>query len=193
MLAEQACRVKFDEDRPRSSTLQPTVPKLSTESALAMVLLLATGACRSGGFRDGVFAKDGVRYAIQPPQGWTAVSVEDTDLAWASGRTGFSIAVNSTCAQSADVPLNVLTNQLLMGFTERQRVSETSETLDGREALRSRFKARLDGVPVSLELLVLKKDGCVYDFMYLAPPDKQGEHQDDFDHVVGAFKTEPAA
>ena len=40
---------------------------------------------------------------------------------------------------------------------------------DGREAMRSELVAKLDGVPKHYVVYVLKKDGCVYDFMRIAP------------------------
>jgi hypothetical protein len=42
---------------------------------------------------------------------------------------------------------------------------------------------------VELELLVLKKDGCVYDFSYIAPPALFERHAADFDRLVAGFHT----
>ncbi len=81
-----------------------------------------------------------------------------------------------------------------MGFTERQEQSQrSSSSLDGREALRSRYLARLDGVPVELELVVLKKDNCVFDFTYVAPPGAgRSRAWPDFDTLLAGFRTEQA-
>jgi hypothetical protein len=164
--------------------------------ATACVLVL--GGCRSGGFHDGVFTKPGVRYALPAlDDGWKPVSVDDGDLAWLSATPGqplpHTIAVDSTCAASEDAPLDVLTNHLLMGFTERQRLNEALEQLDGREALHSRYDAKLDGVPVELEMVVMKKDGCVYDFVYTSPPGRGDEKRAAFRKLLIGFKTEPTS
>jgi hypothetical protein len=58
-----------------------------------------------------------------------------------------------------------LTRHLLIGTTERETLAEETLPLDGREALRSRVAAKLDGVPLVYEMYVLKKDGCIYDFV----------------------------
>ena len=63
--------------------------------------------------------------------------------------------------------------------------------MDGREALESRVEAKLDGVPVDLVLVVMKKDGCIYDFTYVSPPGRVDERKRDFDQLVKNFKTEP--
>ena len=40
--------------------------------------------------------------------------------------------------------------------------------LDGREALETQMVAKLDGVEKYFHVVVLKKDGCVYDFLQIA-------------------------
>jgi hypothetical protein len=77
-----------------------------------------------------------------------------------------------------------------MGFTEREELSQQLLPLDGREALRSRHTAKLDGVPVELELVVLKKDGCVFDFTYVAPPGQAEARMADFDALLAGFHAE---
>ncbi len=68
------------------------------------------------------------------------------------------------------MPLTALTHHLFLHFTDRELASQKTVELDGREALRSELTARLDGVPKHFVIYVLKKDGCVYDFMHIAPP-----------------------
>ena len=58
--------------------------------------------------------------------------------------------------------------------------------LDGREALETQMVAKLDGVEKHFHVVVLKKDGCVYDFLQIA-----GERQDPdaFRHFVSGFSS----
>lgn len=62
------------------------------------------------------------------------------------------IIVNSECPMKHDAPLNVAANTLLIGFTERQTLRDERVTLSGREALHRRVRAKLDGVPLVLDL-----------------------------------------
>ena len=62
-----------------------------------------------------------------------------------------------------------------------------------REALRSRYRAKLDGVPVELLFLVLKKDQCVYDFTYVAPLGRYEERLAGFESWVHGFHAEDAS
>jgi hypothetical protein len=152
-----------------------------------VVVLLLLCACH-GGFKNGVFVKDGRAYEVgELPAGWEKLDLEENDLAFASGR--HSIAVNSTCKDHGDPPLPVLTHHLLMGFTDREKLAESTEPLDGRDALRSRWKAKLDRHAVELWLVVMKKDGCVYDFTYISPPDQAGDQAATFEQLLRRFHT----
>lgn len=159
---------------------------------LPLVLLPLLG-CTNRQFSQGVFAKDGVRYRVgELSRSWRALDVESNDVAYVSNDSPHSLAVNSTCTPTGDASLQVLTQHLLMGFTDREMVSEERRAMDGRDALRSRYKARLDGVPVEMMLVVLKKDGCVYDFTYLSPPGRFDEKRDSFERVLSEFHAEAA-
>jgi hypothetical protein len=159
-----------------------------------LAILIACGTvagCRHGGLHDSVFTKGSVRYRIGPlPSDWKQESLKENDLAFMLDRTGHSIAINSTCEGYEDAPLLVLTQHLLAGFTERRLIKQESAMMDGRESLRSHYTARLDGVPIELWLVVLKKNGCIYDFTYLSPPGKTEEELGSFERLLEGFKVE---
>ncbi len=149
-----------------------------------LCLLLLAAACSGARARP----DEGYRVGAMPAP-WRQLKVEDNDLAYFIDATGHTLALNATCEAHEDPPLEVLTRHLLMGFTEQQLRAQERLPVDGREALRSRYGAKLDGVPVELELLVLKKDGCVYDFSYIAPPALFERHAADFERLVASFHT----
>jgi hypothetical protein len=152
---------------------------------------VSLAGCRRVTFEDSVLTKPAVRYRVgELPAHWHRVWLEGNDLAFSEEGTGRALSVNATCEGHDDPPLPVLTRHLLAGFTERQEVSQQLVPLAGREALRSRYLAKLDGVPVELELVVLKKDNCVFDFSYVAPPGLAGARMADFEGVLAGFEAE---
>jgi hypothetical protein len=159
---------------------------------LLVLAWTAAAGCRHVRFEELTLTKPDVRYRVgELPDGWHRVFLEDNDLAFAEdGNTGRAIAANGICEGHDDPPLPVLTRHLLMGFTEREELSQQLTVLDGREALRSRYAAKLDGVPVELELVVLKKDGCVFDFTYVAPRGQAEERRAAFDALLAGFHAE---
>ncbi len=136
-------------------------------STLATLVLLAGAGCGGAVLRDGVYSDDHARYRIGPlPSGFTAVEVEGNDLAFHDRERG-TISVNSTCSDYEDVPLGALLNHLLFETTERRFLLEEVITLDGRAAQHVVVQAELDGVPIELELYVMKKNGCVIDLAHV--------------------------
>jgi hypothetical protein len=132
--------------------------------------------------------KPDVTYEVgELPPHWRLVRLEDNDLAYLDEASGHSLAVNATCEGHEDPPLSVLTQHLLIGFTERQETERRLFMLDGREALETRHFAKLDGVPVDLLFVVMKKDGCVYDFTYVSPPGRFDQYVADFRGLVQGF------
>lgn len=137
--------------------------------------MLATwiGGCGSSGtFRNGIYEDDLVRYRLGTPQGkWTRIEVDDNDVAYNDPRLG-TVSANSTCKEYEDVPEQALLAHLLFGT--RERVFRTHEvvTLDGRGATHAVVDLELDGVPLTLEVFLVKKDGCVYDLTYIAARDQ---------------------
>lgn len=122
---------------------------------------------------------------------WTAVTVDrQNDLAWHNGAKGAVMQVDSNCDPGLDIPLTALRSHLMIGFTEREVVEEEVVPMDGREALRTHFTAKLDGVPRDILLQILKKDDCVYDFGLITPIGSGFEEaRVDFDQMLAGFTT----
>jgi hypothetical protein len=159
--------------------------------ALALLAGLSNGGCASSGFDGHVYHDGTLRFRVgQVPPSWRAIDVDDARLAFRDDDANATIAVNARCGVDGDdVPLTALTQHLFLEFTERAPISEQTVALDGREALRSELTAALDGVRKRYVVYVLKKDGCVYDFMYIAAADSAGGARPEFEHFVQGFST----
>lgn len=103
---------------------------------------------------------------------WRSIHIEENDAAWFDEQSHGTVHVDHTCDRSQDTPLPALVQHLLIGFTERETVLEETVPFDRREARHVVLRARLDGVPRAMELYVMKKDGCVYDLGFVAPPER---------------------
>ena len=161
--------------------------------ALGLVLFVPLlGAC--GGARP---AFDGTTYTSgqiafrvpPPPPAWKRIDVEGAALAFRDEPNDASILVEAHCGErDEDVPLAALTNHLIMGTTERETSLEETIPFDQREARHTRMTAKLDGVPRLFDIYVLKKNGCVYDFVYVAAPE-HAEAASEFERFVSGFRT----
>jgi hypothetical protein len=55
--------------------------------------------------------------------------------------------------------------------------------------MRTKLQAKLDGVRKHFIVVVLKKDGCIYDFLYVAAAEPSAQAEGEFDRFVGGFAT----
>jgi len=157
-----------------------------SKNTFGFCLLLATflaGSCSSGkSLKGDTFVSKDTTYKIAAPsEAWKRVDIRDTDLAWVHEDKIGSLLMNSECESVDDAPLLALTNHLLFGMTEREIISQEKTRVSRREGLRTRVKAKLDGVYRMLEILVVKKDGCVYDLVLEGNPQ-------DFETLLPAFE-----
>lgn len=161
-------------------------------TALLAISLALPLSCASGGARveGSTVSTPEVSYEIGPvPAGWRRIRVEDNDLAWIDDARAAIVHVDHTCERSQDTPLAALVQHLLIGFTRRETVLEETVPFDRREARHVVVNARLDGVPRTIELYVMKKDGCVFDLGLVAPPDRFEAARRDFTAFAQGFRT----
>jgi hypothetical protein len=119
------------------------------------------------------------------PAAWQRVRDDGGSVAFHHAAGGTIVSAIS-CGDGDDVPLDVLTNHLLLGIEGRRERARERLVLDGRAALRTQLDAQLDGVPVTLDLVVLKKDGCTVDLYLVAPRPAFDERRADFVRFLGA-------
>jgi len=157
---------------------------------LATALTALQLACAAGGSvtRES-YRRGAVAYRVGPlPADWQPLAFKGTNLAFRHPGGGM-IAASAQCPAREDVPLAVLTNHLLFGIETKEDRGRALLTLDGRQALRTRVLGELDGVPIELDLVALRKDDCLYDLQLIAAPRDFAARQRDFDAFVHGFAT----
>ncbi|HEX2878073.1 MAG TPA: hypothetical protein VHO25_00925 [Polyangiaceae bacterium] len=158
---------------------------------LLAMLSSAVMACASNHFDGHVFRNEEVAFELREiPANWRRLDAEGTLLSFRNDAAGSTIAVNARCGKDADdVPLQSLTQHLFLQFTERQIGEQQMIELAGREALRSELVAKLDGVRKHFIVVVLKKDGCVYDFVHITNSAPAAQDRETFEQFVQGFAT----
>jgi hypothetical protein len=167
------------------------LPQLRASLALWVGLLGAlpvAPGCSTSHFDGQVYRAGDVAFRLEElPATWRQINVDDTALAFRDDEHSATIAINGRCGKDAeDVPLRALTQHLFLQFTERQQGEQQLLTLDGREALATQLVAKLDGVEKHFQVVVMKKDGCVYDFLQIA---NQAQDSEPFLRFVRGFSS----
>ncbi len=171
--------------------------RLASSLARAAALLAGAAAllvagCGAEAFRDSRYEGRDLAFRVGPrPEGWSRLEASHGLLAFRDERLNATVLVNGRCGEDGeDVPLAALTRHLFLQFTEREVDEERLLPFDGREALYTTLRAKLDGVPKRFAALVLKKNGCVYDFVLVSEPASFGRARADFDRFVMGFRAE---
>jgi len=161
-------------------------PRLSARGAL--LLGLTALCCSPSNFDGKLFRQGNVAFRLEHlPPSWRNIEISDTALAFRDDEHETTVAINGRCGRDADdVPLQSLTQHLFLQFTERQVNQQHVIPLDGREALETQMVAKLDGVEKYFHVVVLKKDGCVYDFLQIANAPQDPEQ---FRYFVSGFSS----
>jgi hypothetical protein len=158
---------------------------------IQLSVLLGLGACASATWDGQVYRGEAVNFrAGRIPPTWRRLDADDALLTFRDSLRDIVISVNGRCGKDGDdVPLEALTQHLFMYFTDRQILAQGKISLDGRDALRTELAAKLDGVPRQFIVYVLKKNGCVYDFIFIATPSVDAGAKAEFDQFVAGFST----
>lgn len=157
---------------------------------LGCLALAGLSACAPR-FDGRVYRADGVAFAIPPlDPNWQPLDDRRAALAFRDPASQGTVLVGGRCGlASDDVPLASLTQHLFLDFTRRELEEQTVVPFDGREAMHTVLRADLDGVAMRYDVWVLKKDLCVYDLLYFAPPATFARGLPAFRRLVEGFTT----
>jgi hypothetical protein len=166
---------------------------LVTSRRVACLALLVGCGAGEARFEGGVYRSGPVAFRVgEVPPGWAPVHVDNATLAYRDEAHRASVLIDGRChAKDDDVPLLALTDHLVAGTTERAIALQETLPFDAREAMHTRMRAKLDGVPMDYDIFVVKKDACVYDLVYLGAPGAMDAGVAPFEQFVGTFHTVP--
>lgn len=152
--------------------------------AMMLPSLLGCGANRRARRLEGRFSVG------QPGEGWQRVLSGGADLAWFNESLSATIYADSNCAaRFEDGELSDLLVHLTSGIARGEAVEVEERMMDGRAALLKSWSGSLDGVALKLATLTTKKDECLYDLVYIAPPARFDEGFPAFEQVLSGFAT----
>jgi len=135
----------------------------------ALTTAPATIGCSRPAFDGRVYRSKELSFRLGPvPPAARRVDASEALVAFRDDQAGSTIAVSARCGQDGDdVPLRSLVQHLFIHFTDRRVIREEEFSLARRAALETELEAALDGVPSHFVVVVLKHDGCVYDFVHV--------------------------
>jgi hypothetical protein len=118
-------------------------------------------------------------------------ATEVADVSFQSKSTASIISLNSACRQGKDYEnkdLKTLTNVLLLGSSGVTHRDESDVMVSGTSALQTTIQGVIDGESIKLRTVVLKRQTCVYDLVYVARPQTFETQLEDFSHFVASLR-----
>lgn len=118
---------------------------------------------------------------------------EVSDVAYQSASTASIISLDSACRLSAESlnpgqDLRSITDLLLLGITDVTYRAERGMEVQKTPALETTITGSLNGEVMQLRTVVLKRQNCVYDLVYMARPTHFESQLADFSHFVASLK-----
>lgn len=166
------------------------------EPRLALIVLglgLALAGCAGRRIVEGVYhSPHGYRITL-PGATWALADGGSAEVELVDRATGAAMVAHASCeAGLSGRSLPVLLRYPLFGLRERTMLEEGEVSLNGRRAAHALVEGRMRGAEdrVKVELYVMKHEGCVYDLLYAAPPERFDEGRAAFQRFVETFRTE---
>jgi hypothetical protein len=133
---------------------------------------------------------------------WVQINQKNTneasDIVFQSKETQSAISLNTSCESDSEKEidkksLTQLTQELLLGlFSNSLTADAASEekylTLEKVPALQTTLSTVINRKKLQVRTIVLKKNHCIYDLMYIAPSSNFLSHEDDFKKFVSSLR-----
>lgn len=119
-----------------------------------------------------------------------AFSSEVTDVAFQSKKTAAIISLNSSCRKGRETirDLDPYLKELFLGITDVSEEYQAVSQVAGVPAAEGVIAGKMAGEQTKIHALVLSRNQCVYDLMYISRPDHFSLHEADFNHFVSSLR-----
>jgi hypothetical protein len=126
----------------------------------------------------------------------STTATEVSDVAYQSKKTSAVISLNSACRpsnakpenKSVEADLRELTDVLLLGANNVTLRDERSATVQNTPALQTTFRGSMNHEEVMIRTIVLRRNTCIYDLVFVARPDTFAINEQEFTHFVASLR-----
>ena len=156
-----------------------------------LVLSLSLMACLGRDYRGGIMRYEQAKvFRITPlPTPWKGPKLRYKEMIHENDTIGGTIVTDALCGPKfEDTPLEMLAKHLFYKLERPQMRPHRYFQLAGRDAIRVEGMGSIDGVPLQMAVVVLKKNHCVYDFVYFAPPNGFDQGVSDFENYYQSLQ-----
>lgn len=125
---------------------------------------------------------------VAPAPPFLLFAHSDFDRSWQSNKTGNVIALFSDCSSKSDRPLDLAITDVAKGFDRLQKTDQETLFYNGREAVSASLQGFIDGINVTMELIVFNKNKCFYRVSYSGVTNRINDERSYFEKFKQDFK-----
>ncbi len=165
--------------------------------AVGLLLVVSLLSCFGGvkktgkvvGYRDGRVLTKAGSYAVGSlGPAWQPMKIGKAIVVFYNSELRATLSTDAFCDQAYnDSSLKQLTRHLFAGLQDLKILEEKDFILDGRGALQTSLEAKLDGIPVRVNTVVIKKDWCLFDFYLVSEAGNYEKALQDFTTFFNGF------
>ena len=114
-----------------------------------------------------VYIQGGGFYKVgKLPQGWERMHASSKAISFYNKSYDSSITTDVFCGREfSDRPLEVLAGEFASALANKKVIFTDNIMLSERGALRLSVSGKMDGVDVGMDIVVVKRNGCNFDFV----------------------------
>jgi hypothetical protein len=156
-----------------------------------LIMIPLSSACVSvklSTSNNGAKRAEGVQYR-EPAKPFAKNENPDVDASWQNSKNGNVISFLSDCKDPSDPPLDNIVAGVVAGVSDLKIESREEVEVQSREGRRVLATGNVDGVPSAIDLLVFKRNYCIYILTYAGVKNSFPANRDDFTKFVQGFKS----
>jgi predicted Zn-dependent protease len=151
--------------------------------------LLAGCAAASGRVVDGAYVDAAKGFRVDLPRsGWQVTSSPGADLALRHTGADASMAVSASCPEQEKGPLPAVARHVFFGLRHVEWLRQEPIMLDGVAGLETVVRGTVEGTTVQVRSIVVRQKGCLYDLLFVAPPETFEARSADFDRLLTGWE-----
>jgi hypothetical protein len=135
--------------------------RLIAQVFLLLIFLFELGACVSVSIKPKSPERSKSYTTVDPASPFEEFETDQADRAWQNPKTGNTIAVISECSDR-DPDLKVVENDTLNALSNSEVIHTENISYSDRDAIRTLARGKVDGINVKLDLILFKKNSCVF-------------------------------
>lgn len=151
------------------------------------IVSIATG-CAAGRIVGDTYRDPESGFQVRlPSAAWHLQALDGAALSFASPELRAGMALRADCNTPEPGELPWVARHLFFGLQDTQIQRRETIRLHDAIAVQTLLRARLDDQPVEVEGVTFRRAGCLYDFIYVAPPAAFPQGRADFETFVQSW------